>query len=128
MTILDIGIGTGTLAKRFCELGCQVYGVDFSREMLEKARKKLPQVELFRADLLGEWPAELRRNFERIVSAYVLHEFDLPTKIRVIRKLLDNGLADGGLSTKIRVIRKLLDNGLAEMADFNSCKYGLWLW
>ena len=53
MTILDIGIGTGTLAKRFCELGCHVYGVDFSKEMLEKARKKLPQVELFRAG--WEW-------------------------------------------------------------------------
>jgi len=96
MTILDIGIGTGTLALRFCESGCRVYGVDFSRKMLEKTRKKLPQVKLFRADLLGEWPSELRLNFERVVSAYVLHEFDLPTKIQIIRKLLDNYLVDGG--------------------------------
>ena len=52
MTILDLGIGTGNLAAHFVEQGCTVWGVDFSSEMLKRARDTLPQVVLVQADLL----------------------------------------------------------------------------
>ncbi len=97
MTILDLGIGTGNLAMRFVELGCSVWGIDFSTEMLAKVLAKLPQVTLIQADLLDDWPPEMQRRFDRIVSAYVLHEFDLPTKVRILRQLADNYLVDDGL-------------------------------
>jgi len=42
MTVLDLGIGTGNLAARFVRLGCDVWGIDFSAEMLAKALEKLP--------------------------------------------------------------------------------------
>jgi putative AdoMet-dependent methyltransferase len=96
MTVLDLGIGTGNLARRFVDLGCKVWGVDFSPEMLARAGEKLPKVVLVQASLLDEWPAELERRFDRIVSAYVLHEFDLETKVALLRKLGDGHLAGGG--------------------------------
>jgi len=95
MTILELGIGTGNLAARFIEQGCSVWGVDFSTEMLKRARDKLTQVVLVEADLLDDWPAQLIRTFDRIVSAYVFHEFDLESKVQLLEKLARDCLAPG---------------------------------
>ena len=95
-TVLDLGIGTGNLAARFVRLGCDVWGIDFSSEMLAKAHEKLPQAVLVQAGLLNDWPVELDRRFDRIVSGYVLHEFDLATKVKLLRRLAQRHLADGG--------------------------------
>ena len=96
MTVLDLGIGTGNLAARFAAQGCTLWGIDFSTEMLVRAREKLAQTVLVEADLLDTWPAELDRRFNRIVSAYVLHEFDLPTKIELLEKLAGRHLKARG--------------------------------
>ncbi len=96
MRILDLGIGTGNLAQRFVQQGCEVWGVDFSAEMLAKTRVKLPQVRLVQVDLLTDWPANIRPPFDRIVSAYVLHEFTLEGKVAVLRRAA-RYLAPGGV-------------------------------
>lgn len=96
MSLLDLGVGTGNLASRFAKLNCDLWGIDFSAGMLAKARERLPHARLVQADLLGEWPEELDRRFDRIVSAYVFHEFPLETKTRLIHRLARGHLADGG--------------------------------
>jgi putative AdoMet-dependent methyltransferase len=96
MKVLDLGIGTGNLAGRFAGLDCELWGVDFSAEMLARAREKVPQAHLAQVDLLGTWPAALDRRFERIVSAYVLHEFDLPAKVALLQRLVVHHLTAGG--------------------------------
>ena len=96
MVVLDLGIGTGSLAERFVALGCSVWGLDFSAKMLAKARARLPRVELIKADVLGEWPLDPDRRFDRVVSGYVLHEFDLRSKVRLLGRLVEGHLADGG--------------------------------
>jgi putative AdoMet-dependent methyltransferase len=96
MHVLDLGIGTGSLSARFIRRECAVWGVDFSARMLAKAREKLPNVRLLRAELLDDWPAELRRRFDRVVSAYVFHEFDLEAKIRPLQKIALQHLTDDG--------------------------------
>ncbi len=96
MDVLDLGIGTGKLAARFAMLGCHIWGIDFSGEMLARARERLERAVLVRADLLEDWPAEVERRFERIVSAYVLHEFKLSEKVTLLRRLTEQHLAAGG--------------------------------
>jgi putative AdoMet-dependent methyltransferase len=96
MSVLDLGIGTGNLAKRFVSLCCTVCGTDFSPKMLAKARVNFPKVRLVEADLLGDWPGSLDQRFDRIVSAYVFHEFDLSTKISLLQRLVHDHLTDGG--------------------------------
>ena len=96
MDVLDLGIGTGNLSGRFLELGCDVWGLDFSLQMLAKVHRKYPQIELLKADIKGDWPIDVDRHFDRVVSAYVLHEFDLESKVRLLRKLVCDHLAEGG--------------------------------
>ena len=97
MDILDLGVGTGNLAQRFGEIGCQLWGIDFSSNMLDKAREKLPSAVLVHADLLGDWPPELQRCFDRIVSTYTLHHFDLSTKLGLISGFFSRRLAGEGM-------------------------------
>ncbi len=96
MTVLDLGIGTGNLAARFAALGCRMWGIDFSAEMLARAREKLPQALLVQAGLLDAWPEKLDRRFDRIVSAYVLHEFDLLAKMELLQRLAGQHLEAKG--------------------------------
>jgi len=97
MRVLELGIGTGNLAQKFVALGCEVWGIDFSPAMLAKARQKVPQVTLLQMDLTGDWPEVLKQRFDRIVANFVLHEFDLDTKISLLQRLAKDQLVEEGL-------------------------------
>ncbi|MFW9767879.1 MAG: class I SAM-dependent methyltransferase [Candidatus Thorarchaeota archaeon] len=94
--ILDVGIGTGNLARRFVELDCEIWGIDYSARMLEEARKKVPNAHLVQLDVESRYPSELRVGFDCIVSAYTLHHLTLERKVTVVKRLADELLAEGG--------------------------------
>ncbi len=96
MAVLDIGTGTGNLAGRFAERGCELWCSDFSEKMLAKAREKLPRAHFALHDLRQPWPAELDRRFDRIASAYVFHHFDTGEKVKLCRELVAEHLVSGG--------------------------------
>jgi putative AdoMet-dependent methyltransferase len=97
MQVLDLGTGTGNLAARFVSAGCEVWGTDLSDAMLEKAKVKLPHTHLVRSDLRAKtWPHSLNRRFDRIVSAYVWHEFDLGFKLGLLKRLTRDYLTSRG--------------------------------
>ncbi len=96
MSVLDLGTGTGNLAARFHKRGCELWCTDFSEAMLDKARAKLPQAHFLRHDLRDGWPATLERRFDRIVSAYVFHHFDLEKKVDLCRELVTAHLESNG--------------------------------
>jgi putative AdoMet-dependent methyltransferase len=93
--VLDLGTGTGNLAVRFTSLGCELWCTDFSTPMLARARQKLPNAHFSLHDLRTDLPAELKRSFDRIVSAYVFHHFEWFEKVRILQGLLAC-LAPGG--------------------------------
>ncbi len=96
MSVMDLGTGTGNLARRFAEWGCDLWCTDFSPAMLDKARAKLPSARFFVHDLRAAWPSELERRFDRIVSAYVFHHFELREKVRLCRELIAGRLLPAG--------------------------------
>lgn len=61
LRVLDLGTGTGALAKLFASAACDVTGIDFAEEMLTRARQQVPEATFTRDDLLGEWPAEMQK-------------------------------------------------------------------
>jgi len=97
MRILDLGVGTGNLAERFLSVGCKVWGIDFSKNMLDKARRKLPTAILMQTDLLDGWPVEMQIRFNRVVSTYALHHFDLNAKRRLVVRVSRQYLAQDGV-------------------------------
>jgi cyclopropane fatty-acyl-phospholipid synthase-like methyltransferase len=122
MNVLDMGTGTGNLALRFAEDGCELWCTDFSEAMLVKAREKLPQAHFLLHDLRADWPRELERRFDRIVSAYVFHHFDLQEKVRFCRELVRRRLTpDGSL-----VIADLSFPNQKEMEAFARSVGDLW--
>ena len=96
MSVLDLGTGTGNLAALFAARGCDLWCSDFSQPMLDKARRKLPNAHLVLHDLRNPWPRELDRRFDRVVSAYLFHHFELPEKVRHCQELVRLRLNPGG--------------------------------
>jgi len=95
MKVLDLGTGTGRLAQFFLPVGCQLWCSDFSSQMLDLARPKLPAAHLFLHDLRQPFPSDLPR-FDRIVSAYVFHHFELAQKLALIQHIRSTILVPHG--------------------------------
>lgn len=87
--ILDIGFGTGILAKKLYDDGYNIYGIDFSNEMLKKAKQKMPNAELLQFDFTDGLPKEFeQKQFDVILSTYAIHHINDEAKKSYILKLL----------------------------------------
>lgn len=59
-TVLELGCGTGKNTRWLAEKATSLIGLDFSEEMLARAREKVPSgnVRFQQADLLHPWPVD----------------------------------------------------------------------
>ena len=95
-TVLDIGFGTGILSKRLYDEGVEIYGIDFSAEMVNAAKEKMPNAKLYRFDFTKGLPKELdEQKFDFIVTTYAIHHLTDKEKIGFI-KLLKTRLTPKG--------------------------------
>ena len=96
MEVLELGPGTGNLTAQLVERGAAVWALDFSAEMLARARVRVPTAHFDQAHLLGDFPPDFHRRFDCVVSTYTFHEFPLPDKLALLRRLFANHLRPGG--------------------------------
>jgi putative AdoMet-dependent methyltransferase len=112
-SVLDLGVGTGNLLLKLEIAQAQLWGVDFSAAMLEKATEALPGAHLHQADLLAQdWPEAICRPFERIISGYTFHEFRDEGKLAILSRLAANHLTDDGVIS-------IADISFKNQADFD---------
>ena len=98
-TILDIGIGTGTLVNKLYSDGYSIYGIDFSERMIEIAKEKMPSAELYQYDISKGLPAELDNiKFDYIISTYTIHHLNDKEKVEFINDLTSYLNDDGEIA------------------------------
>ena len=95
-TVLDIGFGTGTLAAKLYQQGCDVFGQDFSSRMIQLAQGKMPRAKLYQGDFsLGLVQALKQQRYDAIIATYALHHLTDEQKAAFLQELLpllqDNG-------------------------------------
>ena len=94
--VLDIGFGTATLTSRLYEKGIEIYGQDFSKEMFDIAKEKMPHAKLYFKDFSrGLDEALLTNKYDAIIATYSLHHLVDEDKLDFIKSLLPL-LNDGG--------------------------------
>lgn len=95
-TVLDIGFGTGVLAFRLYQQGCDVWGQDFSRRMIELAQARMPKAHLYHGDFSAGLVPELQvQRYDAIIATYSLHHLTDEQKARLLRGLLPLLREDG---------------------------------
>lgn len=108
-TALDIGIGTGKLWN----FEIEVTGIDFSSEMLDIARGRLPNAKLYKHDLLEGLPAGLKK-YDAVVSTYAIHHFEDDYKVKIINECMKH-LNPGGIVL-------IGDVSFDSLKDLESCR------
>ncbi|MCM1040066.1 MAG: class I SAM-dependent methyltransferase [Ruminococcus sp.] len=89
--ILDVGFGTGILAKRLYDEGYSVYGMDFSEKMIEIAAAKMPEAVFCKHDFTKGFPdAFADQTFDFIICTYAIHHLDTPSQLRFIKELMQH--------------------------------------
>lgn len=90
-SVLDIGLGTGTLATKLYEAGNTITGIDFSPQMLSLAKAKMPQARLIQHDFTKGLPETLAgETFDFIISTYAMHHLTDPEKVAFFPTLLSH--------------------------------------
>ena len=96
MAVLELGPGTGNLTAQLVARGAAVWALDFSAEMLARARVRVPTATFAQAHLLGDYPPDFHRSFACVASTYTFHELPLPDKLTLLRRLFADHLRPGG--------------------------------
>jgi SAM-dependent methyltransferase len=92
--ILDAGCGTGLpYTKMLIEKGFKVLGIDISSQMLEIARKNVPEAEFTELSISD---LEYENQFIGVLSSYVMLLFD-PPLFKDISRRIANSLEIGGI-------------------------------
>lgn len=113
-TVLDAGFGTGILSQKLYDEGVEIYGIDFSSEMVKTAQKKMPNAKLFQCDFLKGLPGELSdKKFDFIISTYAVHHLTNEEKTAFIKELR------GQLNTQGKIL--LGDVAFETQQDMDRC-------
>jgi SAM-dependent methyltransferase len=91
--VADLGCGTGTLSALLDDAGYDVTGVDFSPEMIARARRKAPSVEFVEADASA--PPLGRSSYDVVLSRHVL--WAMPDPAAALARWVDLLRGDGRL-------------------------------
>ncbi len=93
VSLLDLGTGTGTLARGFAARGCSVIGLDISAQLLKQAKDLSLQQGLEVEFRLGkaEETGLPDKSFDIVSAGQCWHWFDRPRAAQEVKRLLKPG-------------------------------------
>lgn len=84
--ILELGCGAGSpVLKTFADKESEVVGVDFSAQMIEAAKKNLPQAQLYHQDMTTV--SFNKNSFDAILSFYAIFVLPLEKQFAMFEKI-----------------------------------------
>ncbi len=91
--VLDLGTGTGSLARLFAQHDCEVTGVDIAGPLLEQARRldRAVGVEIAYVESPAEATGLPDGRFDVVSAGQCWHWFDRPAAAREVARLLVSG-------------------------------------
>lgn len=114
-TILDIGFGTATLTNKLYQDNYKIFGIDFSKEMINIAKQKMPDANLFCYDFKNGVPKEIEnKKFDFIISTYAIHHLTNSEKVKYLNQLYNM------LSKKGKIL--IGDVAFLTKEEYNLCK------
>ena len=117
--ILDVGIGTGTLARKISNI-CNITGIDFSEEMLEKAKEAMPNIELIKWDFSKGLPETIKsRIFDIVICNYAIHHLDSKLQKILLEEMLGILNEDGVIIIADVLTKTTLEMNEAKREDFD---------
>lgn len=89
-SVLDLGFGTATFTELLYKAGYQISGVDFSVEMLRRAKEKMPTADLYQADFSKGLPEPIKgRRFSAIIFTYSIHHLSGEKQVQLLSDLAE---------------------------------------
>jgi 2-polyprenyl-3-methyl-5-hydroxy-6-metoxy-1,4-benzoquinol methylase len=88
---LEIGCGSGTMARRLAESFAHVDAIDFSPAMISEAERRAPSTINFACADLFDWLRERPDTYDCIVTIATLHHVDLGAALRAMASSLKPG-------------------------------------
>jgi len=122
--VLDIATGTGTIANYIKDKTCcNVYGIDFSQEMIKEARGKIRDVN-FTVGKVSNLPYS-NNFFDTVVCSHGFYWFEnITTTIQEVKRVLKpNGFfisLEGKLKGKNKPKQIFFEKELEELADLQN--------
>jgi SAM-dependent methyltransferase len=91
--VVDLGTGTGSLARLFARHGCEVTGVDIAAPLLEQARRldREAGVQIAYVEAPAEATGLPDGGFDVVSAGQCWHWFDRPAAAREVTRLLVSG-------------------------------------
>ena len=81
--VVELGCGTGQVTELLVATGAEVVAVDQLPAMLVGAQRRAPQARIIEGDAMS---AEVGGDFDRVVLAFVLHNFDGGGRVDLLRR------------------------------------------
>jgi SAM-dependent methyltransferase len=116
LSILELGPGTGHIAKFLCNSGCHVDAIEFSEKMIEICRKNSPCTNVFFGDFLNYNFGE--RKYSGIMAVAFVHLFN-SEDVNLVMKKIHNLLDERGLAFISTTLNNRVEEGYFVKENFS---------